>query len=196
MPSEMVELSAAARNGDSGGPILNSRGELAGVLFGTAFGRTTGSYCGRLRWFLASVEGDFRSLSNRVMLADQSRRAGTPVAAIPTGLASASAAGTGNRRQPIRPATHRHRTPRRRRFRRCRSIHVALVSGSFRNQQSTAGADRSVDAGRVCSVPGPVAAAPPAGPTSTSDQIKTILALIGVVAVLYHAMRLLGSAVG
>ena len=37
-PAEMVELSAPARNGDSGGPILNSRGELAGVLFGTAFG--------------------------------------------------------------------------------------------------------------------------------------------------------------
>ncbi len=63
MPAEMVELSAPARNGDSGGPILNSRGELAGVLFGTAFGRTTGSYCGRVRWFLASVEGDFHALS-------------------------------------------------------------------------------------------------------------------------------------
>ena len=46
-PVEMVELSAAARKGDSGGPILNSRGELAGVLFGAGFGRTTGSYCGR-----------------------------------------------------------------------------------------------------------------------------------------------------
>ena len=32
-PFEMVELSAAARNGDSGGPIFNSRGELAGRAF-------------------------------------------------------------------------------------------------------------------------------------------------------------------
>ena len=37
-PFEMIELAAPARNGDSGGPILNSRGELAGVLFGSAFG--------------------------------------------------------------------------------------------------------------------------------------------------------------
>ena len=55
---EMVELAATARQGDSGGPIFNSRGELAGVLFGTGGGSTTGSYCGRVRWFLASILGD------------------------------------------------------------------------------------------------------------------------------------------
>jgi len=54
-PFEMVELSTAARQGDSGGPILNSRGELAGVLFGAGDGRTAGSYCGRVRWFLDDV---------------------------------------------------------------------------------------------------------------------------------------------
>ena len=32
----MLELSAAARDGDSGGPIFNSHGELAGVLFGAS----------------------------------------------------------------------------------------------------------------------------------------------------------------
>lgn len=52
MPFEMVEVSVAARQGDSGGPILNSRGELAGVLFGAGWGRTSGSYCGRVRKFL------------------------------------------------------------------------------------------------------------------------------------------------
>ncbi len=34
------------------------------------------------------------------------------------------------------------------------------------------------------------------GPLPTTDQIKTILAAIGVIAVLYHALRLLGRAVG
>ena len=34
LPNEILELDVAARQGDSGGPILNSRGELAGVLFG------------------------------------------------------------------------------------------------------------------------------------------------------------------
>ena len=84
-PFEMVELSAPARNGDSGGPILNERGELAGVLFGSAYGRTTGSYCGRLRWFLGTVDGDFQRVSSQAMLAlhEQQRRSPTPVAAIP-----------------------------------------------------------------------------------------------------------------
>ena len=55
LPFEMVELAASARQGDSGGPILNNQGELAGVLFGAGGGRTAGSYCGRVRWFLADV---------------------------------------------------------------------------------------------------------------------------------------------
>ena len=55
LPFEMVELAASARQGDSGGPILNNQGELAGVLFGEGGGRTAGSYCGRVQWFLASL---------------------------------------------------------------------------------------------------------------------------------------------
>jgi serine protease Do len=54
-PFEMVELAAAARQGDSGGPIFNSRGQLAGVLFGEGQGRTSGSYCVRVHRFLASI---------------------------------------------------------------------------------------------------------------------------------------------
>jgi hypothetical protein len=55
LPYEIVELHAAARHGDSGGPILNSRGELAGVLFGEGGGDTSGTYCGRVRMFLGSI---------------------------------------------------------------------------------------------------------------------------------------------
>ena len=55
MPFEMVELSAQARQGDSGGPIFNQQGELAGVLFGASQGATAGSYAGRVNWFLASL---------------------------------------------------------------------------------------------------------------------------------------------
>lgn len=54
-PYEIVEVSAEARQGDSGGPILNARGELAGVLFGSAGGLTSGSYVGRVREFLVGV---------------------------------------------------------------------------------------------------------------------------------------------
>ena len=54
-PHEMVELSAEARQGDSGGPIINQRGEIAGVLFGSGPGYTSGSYGGRVLQFLATV---------------------------------------------------------------------------------------------------------------------------------------------
>lgn len=54
-PFEILELGAAARQGDSGGPIFNSRGELAGVLFGEGDGRTCGSHCGRVGRFLAGI---------------------------------------------------------------------------------------------------------------------------------------------
>ncbi len=56
-PADIVEMSAAARHGDSGGPMLNARGELAGVLFGEGGGATSGSHCGRVRMFLASITG-------------------------------------------------------------------------------------------------------------------------------------------
>jgi len=54
-PLEFVELQATARRGDSGGPILNARGELAGILFGQAQGHTIGACSTRVQTFLASV---------------------------------------------------------------------------------------------------------------------------------------------
>jgi hypothetical protein len=54
-PREFVELKATARQGDSGGPIFNASGELAGVLFGQTEGRTIGSCSTRVRAFLAAV---------------------------------------------------------------------------------------------------------------------------------------------
>jgi hypothetical protein len=54
-PYEMLEVAVSARNGDSGGPILNQKGELAGVLFGEGGGHTAGSYCGRVRDFVGPV---------------------------------------------------------------------------------------------------------------------------------------------
>jgi hypothetical protein len=57
-PHEMVELDVEARQGDSGGPIFNSAGELAGVLFGAGQGSTLGSFSPRVRVFLTSVAPD------------------------------------------------------------------------------------------------------------------------------------------
>jgi hypothetical protein len=61
-PFELLEVSTPARQGDSGGPIFNSHGEVAGVLFGTGGGRTMGSYSGRVRAFLVTVLPDFERL--------------------------------------------------------------------------------------------------------------------------------------
>jgi hypothetical protein len=54
-PREMVELRTVARQGDSGGPIFNQHGELAGVLFGAGWRTTAGSYSGRVKKFLLPV---------------------------------------------------------------------------------------------------------------------------------------------
>jgi S1-C subfamily serine protease len=51
-PAEMIEVTTAARNGDSGGPIFSQDGALAGVLFGSISGTTNGSHVGRVRQFL------------------------------------------------------------------------------------------------------------------------------------------------
>jgi len=92
-PMEFVELSATARQGDSGGPIFNTRGELAGVLFGQNDGRTIGSCTTRLRAFLAEVgSSGFQALpiaefSDRPAIA---RSLGTPARPVPARLASAT----------------------------------------------------------------------------------------------------------
>ena len=56
-PFEMIEIEATARQGDSGGPMINSHGELAAVLFGSGAGRTTGTHIDRVRRFLDSAFG-------------------------------------------------------------------------------------------------------------------------------------------
>ncbi|QDU55833.1 S1 family peptidase [Aeoliella mucimassa] len=64
LPQELVELDVQARQGDSGGPIFNARGELAGVLFGAGQGTTLGSFEGRVKTFLASLGPDVGRHSN------------------------------------------------------------------------------------------------------------------------------------
>lgn len=74
LPLQLVELVATARQGDSGGPIFNERGELAGVLFGQGDGRTVGSCADRVRMFLTAV-GSKGFDQGRFQLASASREA-------------------------------------------------------------------------------------------------------------------------
>ena len=58
--AETLELSGAARQGDSGGPIFNDQGELVGIVLGTNGRIVTGTACGRIRAFLAGLSPRFR----------------------------------------------------------------------------------------------------------------------------------------
>jgi len=51
--SDVAELTGAARQGDSGGPVFDDRGHLCGVLFGTNGQVVDCTCCKRLRKFLA-----------------------------------------------------------------------------------------------------------------------------------------------
>src|SRR3954470_21687614 len=68
-PHEMVELDVEARQGDSGGPIFNQSGELAGVLFGAGQGTTLGSFAPRVRYFLATAVPDFEHSTSQTLAA-------------------------------------------------------------------------------------------------------------------------------
>jgi hypothetical protein len=71
LPQHMVELDVEARQGDSGGPIFNDQGELAGVLFGAGGGTTLGSFGGRVESFLATLAPDIgRAADTALVQAD------------------------------------------------------------------------------------------------------------------------------
>ncbi len=54
---ETLALSGAARLGDSGGPVFDAQGQLVAVVWGTDGRTVVGTYCGRIRAFLAEVFG-------------------------------------------------------------------------------------------------------------------------------------------
>jgi hypothetical protein len=202
LPFEMVELSVAARQGDSGGPILNGRGELAGVLFGAARGTTTGSYCGRVRWFLARVTDQFRQLPDASSMLAVEPPAGQlsaprpepsppPVAAQwPTSEPRDSERWQPTPAEPIiRP-------------REARPMTAAIPATPHFGEESPlpAAEDRVGSDGWIASTPGgetdaavsesPNPAIQASDGPNRLDQIKTVLAVIGGLAVLFHGLRL------
>jgi len=68
LPQHMVELDVEARQGDSGGPIFNQRGELAGVLFGAGGGTTLGSFGGQVGSFLATLAPNIGRAANDALV--------------------------------------------------------------------------------------------------------------------------------
>jgi hypothetical protein len=213
-PFEMVELSAGARQGDSGGPIFNSRGELAGVLFGAAWGQTTGSYCGRVRQFLASATDDFRRLdASSTMIAHrpqpEAKPTGTQRPSVPrvaAGRAQSSGGGVAVRpRSDPRPEEHQaDHDPS--------SGRLPVVSipargsrppesGTSRppplapNTGWTGSRPQSNSSGGLAGplAPEPLSWEEIAGVTRV-EQLKTVLAAVGALAIFVQVLRVLSKA--
>ena len=211
-PFEMVELSAGARQGDSGGPIFNDRGELAGVLFGAAWGQTTGSYCGRVHQFLTSATDDFRRLEARsTMIARRPEPEARPVGIRRPSSASVAArqpqpvAGgvAGQSRSDARPADREADQQRG----SSRLPVVSIPAGRSRpGESSPSSPASSPQGGWTGSVPQPDPAGDLAGPPATeplrwediagttrTEQLKTVLAAVGALAIFVQVLRLLGK---
>jgi serine protease Do len=170
-PYEMVEVAVSARQGDSGGPIFNSSGELAGVLFGEGQGRTSGSYCGRVRWFLSSV---VPNLNERAVLAATTPL--RPVPARPTGIDALT-------NQPRTTAAAQDKA-------------AANFASQPRGWQpaGTSPGDKAPLVASTRSAEPPAARVRQIGwhdiaGETPGEQVKTVLALIGVLAILLQALR-------
>ncbi len=212
LPPEILEVDVEARRGDSGGPICNSRGEIAGILFGAggnllSGGYTMGSYCGRVRQFLAVAYVDFQRLpGNPTLLAQAPAPQASAMTANTTlrPLANNNAAAVTSPPRQVLPETP-----------------VFPAEGTAANsplrpvaKTGPFGAPSASDGKIAANRPNPPALVPPLSnspvaqvspataalqtepPPSRTDQIKTILAVIGILSILFHGLRFVGSAVG
>jgi len=188
-PFEMVELSAPARDGDSGGPIFNDRGEIAGILFGSAFGRTTGSYCGRLRWFLSGVRDDFYNIpAPAETLYAQQPPGGSPAAnsspSSSSAVASVRSAPKGQDLLPVPPVVSIAASPLK-----------SPPKGTFQTQSASSSA---LPATSVSASPNPAMTTSVVATASEGggwyDPLRNFLAVVGIVAVALQGLRFLASA--
>ena len=153
LPQHMVELDVEARQGDSGGPIFNVRGELAGVLFGAGGGTTLGSFGGRVESFLASLAPDIGQTADAALVQSD----GVP-SSEPAGPAKPAAAKLPPAEaQPAALWTEENAKP-----------HVDNVGWQ--------------------SEPAPVAAARLVAGSDLFEQAKTVLAAVGIVAIVLQAL--------
>lgn len=198
LPFDMIELSAGARQGDSGGPILNQHGQLAGVLFGAAWGKTSGSHALRVQQFLDPVLNQFDAApaDTETMIARHDRPVGNqnaqsnqfarraPTATIPTGRNRSSnwSSGGSSPYDPNRPTNHGQ------------SSSVALTGPANQTPWVSPGvADSTFLSSRDPAVSQPCPDTQLPLSTDPWEQGKTVLALVGLLAVGFHTLRWLGA---
>jgi hypothetical protein len=171
LPLHMVELDVEARQGDSGGPIFNDRGELAGVLFGAGGGTTLGSFGGQVQSFLASLAPDIGRGPGE-----------TPRNTAPA--ASAAGVRNGDGTVGMRMAeTSAHSEP---------MIEPTAMMEATVAAEASRGAP-AVDRSSWQSSPGDAPAAPAAtAPAPWFDVARNVLAAVGVIAIVVQMLRAAG----
>jgi hypothetical protein len=247
LPAELVEVDVQARRGDSGGPIYNGRGEVAGILFGAGGNiltgeYTMGSYCGRVRLFLAASYVVFQRLpveqgqgrgagagspeqgtGNALVASQQSQGRnvvplveGRPPQTVeslppPPGTTAFDATRPAEDRLAASDGLRQQSLPQSPGFQGVAASGDSLARSSVANLNSSLpqrGADavsgsRQSSSSQIQVVQGnPVAQVSPTNaaaqvePPSLAELVKTVLAVIGIIAILFHGLRLVGSAVG
>ncbi len=190
-PAEIVELAAAARHGDSGGPILNTHGELAGVLFGEGGGHTDGSYGGRVQKFLELTALDLRTLP--------ASNTGAPSTAVAANSPKASAANVSAAAAQFDGGIHAPQDdPRTQADWNAWEAErlAARPHDTMGLNPTTNSAVRPLD---LAAEPDSKVAAPSPSTTGRAgrfvwqDELKTFMAAFGVAAVLLHVMRFVAS---
>jgi hypothetical protein len=181
LPQHMVELDVEARQGDSGGPIFNDRGELAGVLFGAGQGTTLGSFGGRVQSFLATLAPDIGQPREHALA--EHHNSSPAVHAIATGK-FAEAAKPDSARLPA-PSTA--------------SVHDVVTQApkiadkpSLPISRSAAKHGRPGDNGWqpvAARAPPPQAASSTAAGSSALFNTRNVLAVIGVIALMLQVLR-------
>ena len=189
-PEEMVELTVEARQGDSGGPILNQHGELAGVLFGAGQGTTIGSFSRRVESFLATLAPDIGEPHSETLLADAARDA--PDVSLPNRSSTALNAAhieSPSQEKPSAHPTWNAQTPDNPNLGSTwpASETATLAASSAWRHSTTGAAGRAI--ANTTSEPPIQTVAPKAAPTHALDRIQSFLAVIGLFAICILIVR-------
>lgn len=194
LPQHLVELDVEARQGDSGGPIFNSRGELAGVLFGASEGTTLGSFGGRVENFLASLAPNIGSGTHgsaaiahadapqSALEADNINR-GVSAMLVGTSAARHSEFATGDERDRGDAAPASLRTASEPLDNQWRSVDQASVVAE--------GSVKPAATNVAILATAPMSASAPANDFSWLESGKNILALIGAATLMVQLLRLI-----
>ena len=177
LPHELVELDVEARQGDSGGPIFNSSGELAGVLFGAGQGTTLGAFGGRVNAFLSTLASDIGPRPHRGVEPTEPATA-TPLPEAPAVIAVRPSPETAPRStEPVTPspeATEPIEPP---------GVERWASVGDDAPAAWTANTTPQINDAL------PTESSSPSTPRALFDDLKSIFALIGVGAVLLAVVK-------